>query len=410
MSGAGSRTVEQLAGGSMKARVWAPVALGALLVVGVLGVRGDSAADEEDLRAEAPSTLTAEPSVDDRAEPGAVRLAADGIEGMRLGSPGTGFVSPILGSGGEPIAAEDLPGGCMPAFESGSVQGRTWDTRAWLVDDVVSAVLVSRRNTNLVTPAGLSTWLGPTLGSPVEAASELPGARTRTERPAGAQGPEVTVVVASADGVEVVFSDVVFDVEAVPEEARGRITTIEVRHPRARACSEEALVAFSPSALEGVATDQVLGLDGLTAAPIGSDATVLEDLPRVQPQGGGLGGCEAFFLATGTGSVRVVAVDGVVVSTSLWGDAGDGTYGEFPFRLGMTAEEVSAAVPAEAGPALEIGTDAVEVILGQRLIRLDLAPPVHWVEDVDVPVSHGPPAVSTITVQDLGVSDEAVDC
>ncbi|WP_340290530.1 hypothetical protein [Aquipuribacter hungaricus] len=394
----------------MKARVWAPVALGALLVVGVLGVRGDSAADEEDLRAEAPSTLTAEPSVDDRAEPGAVRLAADGIEGMRLGSPGTGFAWPILGSGGDPVAADDLPGGCMPSYGSGSVQGRTWDTGAWLVDDVVSAVLVSRRNTNLVTPAGLSTWLGPTLGSPVEAASELPGARTRTERPAGAQGPEVTVVVASADGVEVVFSDVVFDVEAVPEEARGRITTIEVRHPRARACSEEALASFSPSALEGVGTDQVLGLDGLTAAPIGSDATVLEDLPGAQPQGGGLGGCEAFFLSTGTGSVRVVAVDGVVVSTSLWGDAGDGTYGEFPFRLGMTAEEVSAAVPAEAGPALEIGTDAVEVTLGQRLIRLDLAPPVHWVEDVDVPVSHGPPAVFTITVQDLGVSDEAVNC
>lgn len=389
-------------------KVWAAVAVCLLLVLGVLVVRGDSAAEEEDLRAatESPS----EPPVDDAVKPAEVLLTADGMEGMRLGTPKAGLVSPVFGSGPRPVTADDLPAGCMPAYESGYEEARTWDSQAWLVDDTVTAVLITRRNPNLATPAGLDTWLGPALGSPIEAAEELPGARTRTERPTGAQGPEVTVVVVPADGVEVVFSDIVFDLRAVPEQARGRVTTIEVRLPRARACSQEALSEFSPVTLEETAADTAISLDGVTGAPIGSDAAVVRDLPGVHAQNSGLEGCEAFLLSAGHGLLRVVAVDGVVASASVWGDVSEDSWDELPFRIGMSAEEVSAAIPEGAEPVPAASPEAVEVRLGKRLVRVDLAPPWRWVEDVEIPVSGGPPVVHTITVQDAEVDPGKTSC
>lgn len=393
--------------------MWVPVGVGLLLLVGVLGVRGTTAADEEDLRAAAPPSVSTEPSADPSlggdGEPGQAVLSAGGIDGLRLGEPATGLISPIPHDN-RALTADDLPGGCMRAYESSYQGDRTWEGRAWLVDDVVASVLVTRSNPNLATPAGLSTWLGPTLGSPMEAASELPEARTTTERPFGPDGPQVTVVVAPVDGVEVVFSDAAYEMDAIPEQARGRVTTIEVRQPRARACSEEELLAFSLSTPEPPDPDPVLGLDGLTGAPIGSDATVLEHLPGARAEGDGLGGCQAFALRAGGGRVRVVALDGVVVSASVWGDVGQDTYGDLPFRGGMSAEEVSAAVPAGAAPPQGTGSGSVEVTLGQRVVQAELLPPIRWVEDVDAPVSAGPPAVFLVTVSDASVDPARIGC
>ncbi len=146
-----------------------------------------------------------------------------------------------------------------------------------MVDGTVSAVVLTRWDPAPEVVAGLGTWLGPTLGSPVEAASELPGARTSgraAARPGGAGGhrrPRLRL-----DGVDVVFSDAIYDMSAVTEQARGRITTVEVRNPRARHCTQQALSELGPRIWAGPppapGTDLTLGLDGVAAAPIGSSA------------------------------------------------------------------------------------------------------------------------------------------
>lgn len=398
----------------MRAGGWVALGAGLLLVVGVLGVRGTSAADPEDLRAAAPpSAGPTDPSPTDPSptdgEPGQALLSADGLDGMRLGEPATGLVSPGVGDGGE-LTGDDLPGGCVPAYEAGYPAGTTWDSQAWLVDDVVASVVLVRRNPDLATSAGLRTWLGPTLGSPVQAASELPGARTRTERPLGEDGPEVTVVVVPTDGVEVVFSDAAFELGAVPAEARGRVTTIEVRDLEARTCSQEALSRFSLPTAEGPAPAPVLDLDGFAAAPIGSTVAVPDAVPGALPMGGDGAGCQAFGVAAEGGGVQVVAVDGAVASASVWGDVDEGSHPDLPFSLGMSAEQVSAAVPDGVQPRRVDGTDSVEVTLGERVVEAQLRPRLEWVDDVEVPVTGGPPAVFSVTVRDAAVPQERVLC
>ena len=43
---------------------------------------------------------------------------------------------------------------------------------------------------------------------------------------------------------------------------------------------------------------------------------------------------------------------------------------------------------------MRIDVGVVQITLGQRLVRVDLATPLRWVEDVNLPVTGGPPAVT----------------
>lgn len=395
----------------MRAKLWVPAAAGLLLVVGVLGARGSSAVDEADLLPAPPAAVAPSPAAS--AADVEVLLVADGVEGMQLGSSGADlarpdfWVSPSDGTGTDGAAA-DPPGGCTLAWPAVHEEGRTWSSQAWIVDDEVSAVVITRDDPASLQPPGLDTWLGPTLGSSIGAAGELPRAKTRTEAPFGTDGPQVTVVVVPVDGVEVVYSDAVFALDDVAEQARGRVTTIEVRHPRARACSGEMFDDIAPVAVGEAAPGLVVGRDGLTDAPIGSDEAVLHALPGAQSQGGGV--CEAFLLPVDGGTIRAVTVSGVTAMASVEGEVADEVYGDLPFRVGMTSEEVSASTPPEAGQPVEAGDEMVEVTLGERVVRADLQPLWRWVDDVEVPVSGGPPVVHRVSVRNAAVNQAQVSC
>lgn len=178
----------------MRTSAWAPLAVLALLVGGAVVTRGSTAVHEAGVRAASgpePSGATSE------APDEGPRLSADGLPGLRLGDPG-------------------------------------WGALAWVVDGVVPSVLVSAVGSAdgatgrgpEAPDSGLTTWLGPTLGSPVAAVGGLAGASTRAHRPFGDDGPVVTVVQLVRDGVDTVWSDV---------GSPGRVSTVEVRPHRGRA-------------------------------------------------------------------------------------------------------------------------------------------------------------------------------
>lgn len=389
----------------MRASRWVPAGAAVLLVVGVLSARGGTAAGEEDLR---PPVAGPEPSSVPSPRPAAdapLEVEANGIPGARLGSGGADLELWITtGPDGSPLDPAELPGGCVPAWtRAEDDRPRPWNTAVWVVDDLVSSVTVARWDPPTRVDGDITTWLGPTIGSPVQAASELPGAQTRTERPFGTAGPAVTVVRVPVGGAEVVYSDAVFDMGSRPDDAAGRVSTIEVRHPRARDCSVEALLAHRPSVFSGPgpAAELAVGLDGVTLAPLGTTEAALREVQAFQREGheGGSEGCDAFSASAADGGwARVVTLDDVVVSTQVQGQVRS----ELGVTAGDTAADVRTAFPQltdDIGPA----GGSVEVEVGQRVVGIELWPDDRWVPDVDVMVSGGPPVVQGFTVRDAAV-------
>ena len=134
----------------MRTRTWVPAAAALLLVVGVLATRGGTAAAEDDLLPPAaeppPSAPSPEPSAD---VVQAVAVEANGIPGMRLGTDGRELLSPFGGgdvASGGPL--QETPGGCATAYEPPGSTEQNWGAAAWVVDGLVSAVVLSRWDTS----------------------------------------------------------------------------------------------------------------------------------------------------------------------------------------------------------------------------------------------------------------------
>ena len=386
----------------MRTRTWVPAAAALLLVVGVLATRGGTAAAEDDLLPPAaeppPSAPSPEPSAD---VVQAVAVEANGIPGMRLGTDGRELLSPFGGgdvASGGPL--QETPGGCATAYEPPGSTEQNWGAAAWVVDGLVSAVVLSRWDTSGPVRPVVTTWLGPTLGSPVRAASELVGARTTVERPFGHDGPAVTVVVVPGDGVEVVYSDATYDQASVLESDRGRVTTLEVRQAGARPCAMQDVQASYRTGADPEEVAVSLGPGGLDVAPIGTPVDVVRALPGVGPHPGVTDACETFHLTTeGGGSVRLTVLDGVVVSAHA--------YGTVPTDLGVApgdgVAEVQAAYPELLTPGEAVVPGTAEVVMGDRVLGLDLWPAVAWVPEVELPVTGGPVVVESLSVRDAAV-------
>jgi hypothetical protein len=199
-------------------------------------------------------------------------------------------------------------------------------------------------------------------------------------------------------GVELVASDALYTMASLASDRYGRITTLEVRHPRARACSQEALEAVGP-ALWGYpqppGIDLEMGLDGITAFPLGTPVQALDEAPGLARESE-QGTCAAYTATTADGGwVRLVALDGAVVQAESWGPV--------PSALGLPNQgseaDVRAALPQTWEKYPQALPSRVEVVVGERVIGVELHPGVAYVPDVDVPVQGGPPLVQGVSVR-----------
>lgn len=372
-------------------------AAAAALLVAVLSVRGGTAAEEADLAAGLPVPTT-EPSTGPSADarPDHVLVGANGLPGLRLGS--------ATPSGGFP---EPTSAGCTLVWdETSGTQGSTvrldqvsWDTNAWAMDGAMVSVLVGSWS-DVVSPSeSVRTWLGPTLGSPIEAAQELPRARTTRERAPGGVGPVVTVVAVPGRGVEVLYSDLPLNSPFDREE--GRITTIEVRRPEARACEMRELYRTT----EEPATSEPLTIDADGVGPLRLGATEAELLAApgvVADDMGGSTGCRAFSWQQGSAAwLRATVVEGVVTEVTASGVAAT----SFGLPAGATADEVRARFPELAGRSDELmSRSSTAVDLDGVTLELQLVPAQLWVPEVDRPFDGGPLSVNGVVVRSPGAS------
>ncbi|MGJ7441553.1 hypothetical protein [Aquipuribacter sp. MA13-6] len=370
------------------------------LLVAVVAVRGGTAADEADLAVNQPEPSPAPSS----AGAGPVLLAANGVPGLRLGTA-------------PPSATESLTqetgAGCLmvwapldgPSGVGGTPPQVTWETTAWVVDgEVVSVVLASWSDGTDVT-ADLETWLGPTFGSPIEAAQELPGARSVTERPFGTLGPAVEVVTVPARGVEVVVSDLPpFGTSDRAGTPAGRITTMEVRKPAARDCALADVADPTGTGSRGWTVD----LDGIGPLRLGLAASELQDAEGVTADGlpydtGAVLSCQSFSLAGGeglTGVARAVAVDGVVTEVQVY-DTDLAT--SFGLPAGADADDVRARFPEVSGrTGSMMGSGVVQVVVDGVTVELQLQSRTEWVPDLERPAEGGVPTVSGVVVRSVG--------
>lgn len=380
------------------------------LLLAVLAVRGGTAADEADLAG--PAEPSPAPSED--TAPGPVVLSANGLPGLRLGArPDQRQGFPEQTTDGCQMVWHD-PGG-MPGFEV-PPGGPTWETGTWVVDDEVVSVVLGTWSERTEVDERLRTWLGPTLGSPVEAAQELPGARTVVERPYGSAGPVVTVVTVPERGVEVVFSDAPAFTSAGAQG--GRITTIEVRKPAARPC------ALGDVYGSGAGGDSLPGLtvdvDGVGPLRLGTSTEELLDVDGVVAQpvqtGGRLSGgqlaeetdadvvCQPFTLDPPPGAdgyVRAVALDGVVTEVWVSGQALTTSFGLAP---GADVDEVRARFPALADVSDRL-LGIANVDVDGVPVRLHLQPEVVWLPDLERPVEGGRLTVAGVVLRTPGTPE-----
>lgn len=382
----------------MGTKMWVSASAVVVLVAAVVLVRGDTAAVESDLVADAPEpSASAAP-----ATPAQDRLEANGLDGARIGSR----------QGQQVFRTGESSTGCtmaMPLFESSSTDTRAqddWQTSTWLVDGLVAAVLVQGYGSTLNPQPGLRTWLGPGLGSPLREAQLLPGARTATEQPFGGAGPTVKVVTVPGDGVEVVVSDVPSSWSEDGSEVAGResvITTIEVRRPAARVCAVED----DPSIFSGVPdTLPRLDLDGVDGVRLGDDAeTLVADGLLEGTQLRAAEGCQAYGLVDEP--VTVTAVDGVVVQVQVFGLVET----SFGLPRGADLAAVRAAFP-QLGQAAGTGSAGrlSVVVDGATTVALEMYPEFRFVPDVEAPVTGGPPVVQSVTVRATDVPASSLLC
>lgn len=373
----------------------------ALLLAGVVVVRGGTAAGESDLVA-GPEPSPSVAAVEDGTPP--LVLEANGFPGLRLGT--TGDVADEL-----PPALSDAPCGLGswtgPAADGPDVgPSPDWQTNVWLVDGEIASVVIAAWEVPRTRSSKLGTWLGPTLGSPIETAAELPGARTVRHTPFGPDGVAVTVVVVPSNGVEVVFGDAPagapFPLQDA-EAAAGRITSVELRRPDARVCDLPGLV----DRLRDGGSALTVDAGGIGPVRLGGGVDQLVADGVLEPDGGGSGpgGCRGYRGAD-TFGLNVQARDGAVVSASVWGPAGT----ELGVPAGAGPEDLRAAFPQLEGRSdEEMFAEGVEVQLDTSSVRFDLAPQTGSVPDLEGLIEGGRSSVQAVTVSTLD-TDGAQQC
>ncbi len=392
-------------------------ATGVALLGAVLAVRGGTAAEDADLAG--PVQPSPAPSEDTGPEP--VLLAANGLPGLRLGTRPDRRQVPM----------EELANGCQIVWEPGGTEWvdvssdgvSAWETAAWVVDDEVVSVVLGTWFHATEVSAGLRTWLGPGFGSPVQAAQELPGARTAVERPYGSTGPVVNVVTVPARGVEVVFSDAPPPGPPGPggPDDDGRITTIEVRKPAARSCAladTYGSAATGGDSLPGSTVD----VDGVGPLRLGATSEQLVDAADVVAEptvtGGRLAGgdladeadadvvCQSFTLAVPPGAdgyVRAVALDGVVTEVWVSGQALTTSFGLAP---GADVDDVRARFPELADVSDQL-LDVAYVEVDGVPVRLELQRELVWLPDLERPVEGGTLRVAGMVLRTPGTPEFA---
>lgn len=375
------------------------VVAAAALVAGVLWVRDGTAAVEADLAGPPPSPVPA-PSAADGATDGLV-VSANGVEGLRLGTS-----APTEQFG------PSTPDGCTltwPPPERIDVHPGV-DVVAWALDGDVVSVTVASWDVLESVDERVRTWLGPTLGSPIQAAAELPGARQDVTR-VSPDGPTVTVVTVPGRGVEVVYSDVPTWAGPGTPETTGRVTTIEVRHPVGRGC----VAADDPEQFgAGGGTTGVLDLDGLEHVRIGDDVDalvaaghLLEEIPSGGiPDDPAPGGCRAFSTVAAPWA-RVTALEDRVAKVQTWSPDVRTSFG---VQGGAGLEEIRAQFPDlyVAEPTSGLG-DLVWQVDGTT-VSAAMWPATMFVPDVDRAFQAGPPVVHAVSVTAPGVEAWSADC
>ena len=238
----------------------------------------------------------------------------------------------------------------MPAWSQALVSSQSsWDTSVWVVDGVVSSVVLTRWAPAQEVDPGVRTWLGPTLGSPIEAAEALPG-RPRPHRAAvrsrRARGPgRARARRRDRDGL--LRRGLRRWTRPTGRSAAGSPPSRSgTRGPRAarREAMQDVWPLLAPVPEEPV-VELVLGPDGLTAAPIGTPVEALRELPGVEPEGGNPG-CEAWHASTPDTWARIVTVDGAVAAVRVDGQVGS----LLPVGTRVDAGRGARRLPGARGP------------------------------------------------------------
>ncbi len=389
------------------------------LLVAVVTVRDGTAADDADLAVgpQEPSPVPSPEPSEGGAGPGTVVLGANGLPGLRLGTEALDT----------PDSFDETPSGCRWVWDedagtSGSEVRQeqvTWQAAAWAVDDEVVSVYVAGWDGASSPSERLTSWLGPTLGSPIEAAQELPGATTVTERPFGAAGPVIQVVTVPERGVEVVYSDLPsYGGLGTPETGTGRISTMEVRTPGGRACTLADV--FGPPPGEQVPPGGlVVDVDGVGPLRLGTSVAALADLEEVIFRGDGDGdgvtadgrdimSCLSFSLDGGPdarGFASATAHEGVVTEVQVW-DPGLAT--SFGLPAGADADDVRRLFPETAGRSdPEMGTSPVVVDVDGAPVELQMQPDEVWLPDLERPAQGGVPRLTGVVLRTPGTPQYA---
>lgn len=402
------------------------------LLAAVVAVRGGTAADDADLAVGLDEPLPQpSPGRSQDDGQGTVLLAADGLPGLRLGR------AAVDDDGG---AAETVAGCRLVRSDLGdssgtdvSVDQAVWETAAWVVEEEVVSVFVGAWGDSSSPSALLDTFLGPTIGSPVQAAQELDGATTVTERPFGADGPVVTVITVAGRGVETVYSDLPpYGARDTSEQAEGRISTVEVRLPAGRPCTladtdlppadlppegapgaaADAAVGDGPAGDGPVVDGPVMDLDGTGPFRLGTPVADLAGVVGVVDDGAGerlaagdgrVVTCQSFFLRDGAGSpgvVRATALDGVLTEVRAYGPGLSTTFG---LPSGADADDVHALCPETAGRADPVtGAGVIVVDVDGTTVELQMQPARVWLPDLERPVEGGVSTVDGVVVRTPG--------
>lgn len=379
-----------------------------VLLVAVVAVRDDTAAVPADL-----AVAQDEPSPEPSPEPsqdGPVVLAANGLPGLRLGAEGRDGDAWLI----------ETPAGCRMVWDDGGGAAGSdvppdqppWQTAAWVVDEEVVSVFISGWDESTEPSDLLRTWLGPTIGSPIQTAQELPGARTVTERPFGGTGPVVHVVTVPERGVEVVYSDLSAEGRfSRSEPGGGRISTVEVRRPAGRACAlGETLLATDATSGPGPVVDaDGVGLFRLgtpVADLVGAEGVVSHGSAEGSTDDDGGGPCRSFTLDGGPeaqGAVTAVAQDGVVTEVQVWHP---GLSTSFGLPAGADVDDVHALFPETADRA-PVDWMGVVVDVDGTEVELQMQPEQVWLPDLERPAEGGVLKVGGVTLREPGTQPYA---
>ncbi|MFC5379762.1 hypothetical protein [Aquipuribacter nitratireducens] len=417
------------------------------VLVGVLVVRGGSAVAPGDLaalRAE-PSSSPVPSELGRRGDPDVLRVDANGVPGLRLGQAvPDSLVGPLTLPDGTLLPCEEASPFVMRSRTHPVLARGGYRATGWVQDGLVTSV---RLTTDLVPDENaddVDTWLGVTIGSPVAAAAELPGARTHVERPFGRSGPLATVVVVPLPGDrEAVVAAVSAglqswstqfeagplgdEVSLDPDPAAARVTSIELRTRAARVCDFDPLLEWYDRSFEGEPGLVVDGAGGhvrvdgtrfrlgevADLAAAGFRAQRLEsEGPCVRWRAEG----DAVTATTVDGRLTAIASAVLRDAAAHEGDGGPGPRDGFAWPAlgigtGSAASDVAGAARRELGPgavrpvARSAGGPLTVRLAGDGdadvpdvRVRLELVEDIALVGDVDQPVFGSDPRIDGVTL------------